>query len=277
MKLKQHHISKITRTENHNPISNGVMEGRTTTSHQEMEIVHFNRQAENWWRPNVSLPGLHLMNSVRVPFIRDSLLFDTELVDASKPLEGWTILEVGCGGGILTEEIAKLNANIVGIDLAEDCISAAQNHLVVLENDVRSRITYKAESIEEHLEDNEGKYDAVLISEVIEHIEPQQQEEFLRFCVRCVKHSGSIVITTINKTLSAWLYVILVGEYIRMKIPKGTHHWRQLISPETVGKYLMKANCEVKSVVGYNYNFLNLAYNFIENTNYYFAVHAVRK
>ncbi|KAL5283651.1 COQ3.2 family protein [Megaselia abdita] len=251
------------------------MEGRATATNQE--IVHFNRQAEDWWRPNGSLSGLHLLNSVRVPFIRDSLLYDTELVDTSKPLEGWTILEVGCGGGILTEEIAKLNANIVGIDLAEDVISAAQNHLVILEDDVRSRITYKTESIEDHLKENEGKYDAVLISEVIEHIEPQQQEEFLRFCISCVKRSGSIVITTINKTLSAWLYVILVGEYIRMKIPKGTHHWRQLISPETVGKYLLKANCEVKNVVGYNYNFLNLAFHFIENNNYYFAVHAVRK
>lgn len=213
----------------------------------------------------------------RVPFIRDSLLSDTDLVDAMKPLEGWNILEVGCGGGFLTEEIAKLHANIVGIDMAGDVIDAAQNHLIHLEDDVRSRIYYKTESIDDHLKENEGKYDAVLVSEVIEHIEPEQQEVFVRSCVRAVKKNGSIVITTINKTISAWLYVILFGEYIRMKIPRGTHHWRQLISPEIVTKYLMNANCEVKDVAGYNYDFMNLTFSYIDNTNYYFAIHAIKK
>lgn len=140
-------------------------------------------------------------------------------------------------GGFLTEALADLGCTVLGIDPCPELIEVAKNHLK-LKPVLSKNITYICGSVEDHSEYNYEKYDVVVASEVIDHVD--EQDLFLEVCVKCLKPGGSIFVTTFNKTWISWLIVIVVFEYITGAVPLGSHFWYKFISPEAVGKILAK-------------------------------------
>lgn len=197
--------------------------------------------AGKWWNESGPVKALHSMNSVRVPFIREGLIA-TEKINASnintnKVLEGVKILEVGCGGGILTESLARLHGEVVGIDPGIDVLQVAIEHSA-MDPTVSPFIVYRNETIEDHIKENEGKYDAVVVSEVIEHV--VNKELFLEACCKAVNKNGSLFLTTLNRTTFSWLGAIVVAENILNLVPKNTHDWDKFIQPVEIQRILEK-------------------------------------
>ncbi|KAF2898590.1 hypothetical protein ILUMI_07586, partial [Ignelater luminosus] len=217
------------------------------------EILHFKKLSTFWW--NKELDGLRILNDLRIPWIVDKLV-QTKLIteDAAKsanPLQGLSILDVGCGGGFATEVLADLGCTVVGIDPCPEMIEVAKQHLTE-KPDLQRNITYICGSVEEHSEHNYAKYDAVVASEVVDHVD--EQDLFLEVCVKCLKPGGSIFITTFHKNWIAWFIVIIFLEYIVGIIPRGSHFWYKFISAEDVEKILAKYKCKTESVKEMYYN-----------------------
>uniref|UniRef100_A0A0A1XS60 Ubiquinone biosynthesis O-methyltransferase, mitochondrial n=1 Tax=Zeugodacus cucurbitae TaxID=28588 RepID=A0A0A1XS60_ZEUCU len=245
----------------------------------QKEIDHHAALSATWWDLNGPLHGLHKLNEIRVPFVCNGLsakgFNDTlSLKNKSEVLQGVNILEVGCGGGILTEALARQNANVTGVDLGEDVILTAQQHLKEHSPALIERITYKTESIEEHAAKYTNHYDAVVCSEVLEHID--EKEVFLKDCVKALKPGGSIFITTLNKTVRLWVKGIILGEYVFGVAPKNTHHWRKLIAPEDVKQMLTALNCQTIALNGFAYDVFQKRWRWIDTTKMSYALHATK-
>lgn len=256
-----------------------------TNQHQQhppanpnFEVEHHSKLAAEWWDPVGRLKGLHAMNSIRVPFVRDGIIaagsVEPALQKTTKVLKDKKILEVGCGGGILTESLARLHAQITAIDLSEELIKVAKQHLSDCSPELSSRIDYRMEPLNIHVMDNLGKYDAVVISEVLEHIDDKPQ--FLTSCVDCLKPGGSIFITTLNQTPIMWLTGIILAEYVLNLVPKDTHHWDKLITPKELIKVLNALNCDTIMLKGCIYEFWSNKWQWIPVDDFSYALHAVK-
>ena len=239
------------------------------------DVDHHSKLSSEWWDRNGPMRGLHAMNQVRIPLIRDGLIstgiVKEDKVNQSNVLDGVNILEVGCGGGILTEALAKLKAKIVAIDPSEELLSTAKNHLGKAES---LKVEFMSETIEFHAENNKEKYDAVVASEVIEHV--TDQKSFLTACVETVKPGGSIFITTFNKTQVSWLAGIVAAEYVLNLVPRNTHDWNLFISPSEVEKILKDLNCSTILIHGIRYEFWRNTCVWTKDTSVNYAFHAVK-
>jgi len=180
------------------------------------------------------------LSPLRVPFIRDGIVSRGTVkpgyVNTTKVLLGQHILEVGCGGGLLTEQLARLGAQVTGIDLGEKLIEAARDHLKCSSPELASKVMYKMEPVDQHAKANCESYDAVIVSEVLEHVD--DKVALLEASVRTLKPGGSIFITTLNKTIPSWFGGVILSEYVLNLVPKGTHHWDKMISPLDVQRIL---------------------------------------
>ncbi|XP_055903363.1 ubiquinone biosynthesis O-methyltransferase, mitochondrial [Eupeodes corollae] len=248
------------------------------TSTTNLEVEHHSRLASEWWNKVGTLKGLHAMNAIRVPFVRDGIVaaakVDSELQHTTKVLKDKQILEVGCGGGIFTESLARLHANITAIDLSDELIKVAKHHLNECSPELSSRIEYRMEPLDIHVMDNLEKYDAVVISEVIEHID--NKPDFLTSCVDCLKPGGSLFITTLNQTPVMWVTGIILAEYVLNLVPKGTHHWEKLITPKELIKILNALNCDTVMLKGCIYEFWSNKWQWIPIDDFSYALHAIK-
>jgi len=238
----------------------------------------------DWWDPvKGSAVGLHSMNDLRVPLVRDGLIQTRRVNQTSdhqlgpEPLAGTRILDVGCGGGILSESLARLGAQVVGIDATTDAVKTAQAHL---EKDqlLKGRVTYINGTVEDYLakmSEPEKKFDAVVASEVIEHVENPSM--FVKTCSDLLMDGGSMFVTTINRTTRSYLGAILVAEYTLRLLPVGTHDWNKFITPDEMQRWMRDAGCtKVRLVHGMFYlPFVN-KWNWIPDTSVNYAVHAVK-
>lgn len=236
----------------------------------QKDVDHFSSYAEHWWKEDGVWSVLHAFNKVRMPFILNSL----EKRDAIKNgnLSGFKILDVGCGAGIVSEALAKLGGNVVGLDPSKTLIKSAMDHMP---SALQSNLKYTCGLIEDHAEEFSNHYDLVVTSEVLEHV--IDKKSFLRGCVRCLKPGGSVFITTINKTLNAWFTMKLVGEYLFRILPRGTHAYNQFVSPAELETILGEFNCEIKNETGFFYWFLNKRFYATENMDCMYGLHAVKK
>lgn len=238
---------------------------------------NLNKLADQWWSRHGFLKALHSMNQLRVPFIRDGLIsagsIAKENINTSHVLKGVEILEVGCGGGILTEPLARLHAKITGLDPADDLLRIASEHLSK-DSEISKRIQYKSETIEDHARQNIGKYDAVIASEVLEHV--NDKPSFLESCVLALKPGGSIFITTINKTNLSWFGGIIIAENVLSLVPKNTHDWEKFISPDEIERILQDLNCSTLVVHGIAYKFWCDEWEWSKCKDINFAIHAVK-
>lgn len=205
----------------------------TSNSINEREIENFNKIADQWWDPKGKFAPLHKFNPIRLEYIL-SIIYNKFSLDkmAIKPLKGIKILDIGCGGGLLCEPLARLGADIVGIDAAIKNIEVAKIHA----KKTGSNIDYRAISLESLIEQKE-QFDIVFNMEVIEHVE--NPKEFMFSTMQAVKPDGLLFIATLNRTLKSWALAIIGAEYILGWLPKGTHNIAKFIKPTELKKYFL--------------------------------------
>ena len=210
-------------------------------TYNEEEILKFTKMADEWWNENGKFKPLHMMNPVRVSYIIDKI---KELKECD--LKEMSILDVGCGGGILSESMARVGANVTGIDACEKNINVAQLHA----EKVGLNIEYKHGSVEELASDK--KYDVILLMEVVEHVD--NLEFFFKKTVELLKPGGLIFVSTINRTLMSFLLAIVCAEYILNWLPKGTHSWKKFLKPSEIANSLIENNVKLKDMMGMEYS-----------------------
>nr|XP_045723220.1 ubiquinone biosynthesis O-methyltransferase, mitochondrial [Mirounga angustirostris] len=237
------------------------------------EIKTFLALAHRWWDEQGVYALLHSMNDLRVPFIRDNLLKTVAQHQPGKPLSGIKILDVGCGGGLLTEPLGRLGASVIGIDPVAENIKTAQHHKS-FDPVLDKRIEYRACSLEEIVEETAEAFDAVVASEVVEHV--IDLETFIQCCCQALKPGGSLFITTINKTQLSYALGIVFSEQITGIVPKGTHTWEKFVSPEKLESILESNGLSVQTVAGMLYNPFSGYWHWSENTSLNYAAHAVK-
>lgn len=247
-----------------------------STSHTTVdpnEMKKFQRLANKWWDEQGDFAALHSMNDLRVPFIRDTVLSMRNAHQLGNPLFGMKILDVGCGGGLLSEPLGRLGASITGIDPLEDNIRTAELH-ASFDPILAKRIKYKSCTLEDIAELPSETFDIVVASEVVEHV--ADVEAFIRCCGEVLKPEGFLFITTINKTQLSYILGIVVAENILGIVPAGTHDWEKFIAPEELERLLESNGFSVKTVKGMLYNPLFRTWSWTGNTSINYVLHAVK-
>ena len=212
------------------------------------EIAKFTAIAEAWWDPEGKFRPLHRLNPVRLAFIRDRLCahFGRD-PKADKPLSGLKLLDVGCGGGLLSEPLARLGAEVTGLDAAEKNVRIAALHAA--ESGVA--VDYRHGSVED-MAAGPKRFDAVLTLEVVEHV--ADVGSFLGAAATLVRPGGAMILSTLNRTPKAFLMAIVGAEYVLRWLPRGTHDWRRFLKPSELAAALRRAGLEVEELCGMAYN-----------------------
>lgn len=216
----------------------------TSRSIDPDEVKRFSQNSSKWWQTTDYLP-LQRMNSLRVPFIvnsfksewfnRGSKYDSEENIDSIRfPLKDLKLLDIGCGGGYLSEPLTRLGADVIGIDPVIENIKSAENHAKISFKNSEPKLAYKCCSIEEFSSDpnNQNSFDAVIASEVLEHVE--DKASFLQNSIACIRPGGFYIITTINQTLLSYFGTILMAEYLLRLNPIGTHQYEKFTPPEVL-------------------------------------------
>nr|XP_018902345.1 PREDICTED: ubiquinone biosynthesis O-methyltransferase, mitochondrial isoform X1 [Bemisia tabaci] len=240
------------------------------------EVDHHNKLKDEWWDPTGKMKGLHAMNALRVPFIKNGLANSGAIsADAAKTresLKGLKILDVGCGGGLLSEPLSIIGADVTGLEPSAELINIATSHAA--QNSLTKNIRYISCTIEDHIKDHAEVYDAVVASEVVEHV--VNPDLFIKSCVAALKPGGSIFVTTLNKTYLSWLCGIIIAENVLNIVPKGTHSYDKFIPPHQLQQMLEKNHCRTVQTVGTFYNVLTNSWSIVPYKGFCYALHAVK-
>ena len=197
------------------------------------EIEKFSLIAEEWWNPEGKFKPLHKFNPIRISYIKNNIIKSLSLKEtADKPLKNVKILDIGCGGGLLSEPMNRLGAEVVGIDASEKNINVAKLHAKKNHLNIKYLCTSP-----ENLS-LKTKFDVILNMEIIEHVE--DVNFFLKSCTKLLKKNGVMFVATLNKTLKSYLFAIVGAEYILRWLPIGTHEWEKFIRPENLVEILKK-------------------------------------
>jgi len=218
------------------------------TSVNKKEIEKFSKMAEEWWDPNGKFKPLHKFNPIRIRYIKDNIIDHFNLNNKNKPLNKINILDIGCGGGLLSEPMSRLGADVLGIDASEKNIKIAKMHAV--KNNLK--IEYKTTSPEK-LKTNK-KFDVILNMEIVEHVE--DVNFFIKSCAKLLKKNGIMFVATLNKTLKSYVFGIIGAEYIMRWLPIGTHEWEKFVNPDDLIAISKKNNLNLRKLDGMKYNLL---------------------
>ena len=210
------------------------------------EIEKFSKIAEEWWNPTGKFKPLHKFNPIRIKYIKDNLINDFDLINKKKPLDGLKILDIGCGGGLLSEPMARLGAIVTGIDPVKRNIEIAKHHLK------KSKLNIKYYNFSPEKFKSNNKYDVILNMEIVEHVE--NVDFFIKQSAKFLKKSGIIFIATLNQTLKSFLFAIVGAEYILKWLPIGTHDWQKFIKPAELIAICKKNSLNLKSLDGISFN-----------------------
>ena len=225
------------------------MEFTETPSIDAAEVAKFTAMADEWWDPHGKFKPLHKFNPVRLGFIRDTLEAHFKLEKGQKtPLAGLRLLDIGCGGGLVSEPMARLGADVTGIDASEANIKTALTHARAggLEVD------FRAGTAEALLAENAGPFDVVLNLEVVEHV--ANPASFLETSARLLAPGGIIILATMNRTAKAFALAIVGAEYVLGWLPRGTHDWGKFLKPEELITPLSKAGLTCAAPIGVSFN-----------------------
>jgi 2-polyprenyl-6-hydroxyphenyl methylase/3-demethylubiquinone-9 3-methyltransferase len=213
-----------------------------TPNHDPQEIARFDAIAQRWWDPHGEFRPLHALNPVRLDY-----------VDSRAGLSGKRVLDVGCGGGLLSEAMARRGAQVTGIDLGPQTIEVAELH--ALESKVAVR--YARESAETHAAQHAGSYDVAVCMEMLEHV--PEPDSVLRALRTLVKPGGHVFVSTLNRNLKSYVLAILGAEYVMNLLTRGTHTYERFIKPSELARWARAAQLTVEDVAG-------LAYDPFENS-----------
>ena len=210
------------------------------------EIEKFSKIAEEWWNPTGKFKPLHKFNPIRIKYIKDNLINDFNLINKKKPLDGLKILDIGCGGGLLSEPMARLGAKVTGIDPVKRNIEIAKHHLK------RSKLNIKYYNFSPEKFKSNNEYDVILNMEIVEHV--KNVDFFIKQSAKFLKKSGIMFIATLNQTLKSYLFAIVGAEYILKWLPIGTHDWQKFIKPAELITICKKSSLNLKSLDGISFN-----------------------
>ncbi len=231
----------------------------TAMNADPLELQKFSELAHRWWDPNSEFRPLHEINPLRL-----------EWINARVPLAGKRVVDVGCGGGILAESIAKKGANVTGIDLSEKALKVADLHS--LESGVPVRYEYIA--AEDLAAREPGQYDVVSCMEMLEHV--PDPAAVVKACATLVKPGGHVFFSTLNRNPKSYLFAIIGAEYILRMLPKGTHDYAKFIKPAELSQYCRNAGLEVQALKGMGYNPLTKIYSLNQDTDVNYLVACTR-
>ena len=218
------------------------------SSINKKEIEKFSKIAEEWWNPEGKFKPLHKFNPIRISYIKNNIISSLNLKNKKKPLEQTQILDIGCGGGLLSEPMSRLGANVTGIDASQKNINIAKLHA----RKSNLNINYICTSPEKMKLSK--KFDVILNMEIIEHVEDVNY--FLESSSALLKKNGIMFIATLNKTLKSYIFAIVGAEYIMRWLPIGTHEWDKFVKPEELIKISQKNDLKLKKLDGMKFNLL---------------------
>lgn len=212
------------------------------------EIEQFEAISQDWWDPSGPLKPLHKLNPERISYIRAQIEQHFKLKsDLAKPFENLTIIDIGCGGGLVCEPMARLGGEVTGIDAASKNIDIAIEHASMSYLDIE----YLPLSSEQLL-DKGKQYDVVLALEIIEHV--SDVESFIEHCTKLVKPDGLIIFSTLNRTPQSFALGIVAAEYLLRWVPRGTHSWQKFLKPSEIARYLRQYGFDASDVTGLRYH-----------------------
>ena len=218
------------------------------------EISNFDEHAHEWWNKRGPYKLIHNLTPLRMEYITNQI-----------SLENMEILDIGCGGGILAEELSKKGANVTGIDASEKTIKIAKQHSQ--ENNLK--IDYKYTTLEDHLKKSKKKYDSIICFELIEHV--PDQLKLINDISKVSKKGSKLFLSTINRNIVSFLFAKVIAEYILKIVPQGTHQYEKFIKPSELNKILEKSNYKTIDIKGVKLNPIDFTFSFssITKINYF--------
>ncbi len=223
------------------------------------EIEKFSKIAAEWWDPNGKFKPLHKFNPIRIKYIKDNIIKKFNLNSSNKPLKTINILDIGCGGGLLSEPMSRLGASVVGIDASKKNIEVAKFHA----KKNKLKINYICASPE--ILKIQKKFDVILGMEIVEHVE--DINFFIKKSSELLKKNGLMFIATLNKTLKSYMFAIVGAEYILKWLPIGTHDWNKFIKPDELIKVTKINNLKLERLDGINFDLLTNEWNLSSNNS----------
>ena len=217
-----------------------------TSTINKTEINKFNKLAAEWWNPEGSFKPLHKFNPIRIKYIKDNIIQHFNIKSKNMPLKNINILDIGCGGGLISVPMKKLGANVVGIDASLKNINIAKTHSK--KNNLK--IKYICSSPEK-LKINK-KFDVLLMLEIVEHVDDINL--FVKKSSKFLKKNGLMFIATLNRTLKSYIFAIVGAEYILNWLPIGTHDWEKFVKPEDLISIAKNYKLNLKDLSGLNFN-----------------------
>jgi len=224
-----------------------------------VEIEKFSALAHKWWDPNSEFRPLHEINPLRLGYINDIV-----------PLSGKTVLDVGCGGGILSEALAGAGATVTGIDLADKSLSVAKLHLL----ESGKQVEYRKVAVEVLAEERPASYDVVTCMEMLEHV--PDPAAVVAACAKLVKPNGHVFFSTLNRNPKSYLFAIIGAEYVLNLLPRGTHDYAKFIKPSELAQWCRNSGLNVNDVTGMSYNPLDKSYSLGRDTSVNYVVASQR-
>jgi 2-polyprenyl-6-hydroxyphenyl methylase/3-demethylubiquinone-9 3-methyltransferase len=211
------------------------------------EVDRFARIATEWWDPNGKFRPLHKIGPARLSFVVDRLAAHFNLPTGLRRLSGLKLLDIGCGGGLISEPLARLGADVTGIDPAPENIETAHRHAKAS----GLTVSYRQALVEDLAAEN-ATFDAVLCLEVVEHV--PDVPAFLKVCSSLVRPGGLMIVSTLNRTLKAYFLAIIGAEYILRWLPVGTHQWERFVTPDELRKHVLAAGLGEPTLRGLVYD-----------------------
>lgn len=205
-------------------------------NYSNSELDKFTQLAKDWWNPQGKIKSLHDINPLRTQWIAQQL-----------PLAGKSVIDIGCGGGILCESLAKCGATVSGLDLSQALINCAKKHSQ--DNDLS--INYHCQSVEAVAEQQPAQFDLVTCMEMLEHV--PDPAAIIHACAKLLKPQGTLVLSTLNRNLKSYLFAIIGAEYILGLLPKGTHDYKKFIRPSEISSWAESVDLNVKAMAGISY------------------------
>ena len=229
------------------------------TNADPAELQKFSDLAHRWWDPDSEFKPLHDINPLRINYIAERLALPSS-----------RLIDIGCGGGLITEALAERGAKVTGIDLSERALGVAGLHL----KESGQEVDYRLISAEAIADEMPGVFDAVTCLEMLEHVPDPAQT--IAACAKLVKPGGNVFFSTINRNPKAYLLAIIGAEYVLKMLPKGTHDYEKFIKPSELSRWCRHAGLEVKDICGMTYHPLNRSYTLGRDCSVNYLVHAVR-
>jgi len=222
------------------------------------EIAKFSELAHRWWDPESEFKPLHDINPLRLDY-----------VDHMAVLNDKQVLDVGCGGGILTESMAKRGAHVTGIDLADKALKVAQLHAL----ETGSPVNYRMAAVEDIARESPRVFDVITCMELLEHV--PDPASVVAACATLVKPGGHVFFSTINRNLKAYMFAVLGAEYLLRLLPRGTHRYEKFIKPSELATQCRQSGLEIREIIGMTYNPLAKQYSLRSDTDVNYIMHCL--